>query len=165
LRPKIPGLSENIRVISIVGRFLEHSRIFHFENAGQPRVFLSSADWMPRNFYRRIELAFPVENPALRDQIINEVLPSFLHDRVKARELQPDGKYRRLKPEGAEPRAQAQWHFREVSRERAKKMTKPKKKLRADKLIPISVANAKPVAAAEREPGSSTPATTPKQSR
>jgi polyphosphate kinase len=165
LRPKIPGLSENIRVISIVGRFLEHSRIFHFENAGQPKVFLSSADWMPRNFYRRIELAFPVENPALRDQIINEVLPSFLHDRVKARELQPDGKYRRLKPEGLEPRAQAQWHFREVSRERAKKMTKPKKKLRADKLIPISEADAKSVAAAEREPGSPTPATTPKQSR
>ena len=164
LRPKIPGLSENIRVISIVGRFLEHSRIFHFENAGQPKVFLSSADWMPRNFYRRIELAFPVENPALRDQIINEVLPSFLHDRVKARELQPDGKYRRLKPEGSEPRAQAQWHFREVSRERAKKMTKPKKKLRADKLIPISEANAKSVAAAEREQGSPTPPTTPKQS-
>src|SRR5712664_1482637 len=162
LRPKVPGLSENIRVISIVGRFLEHSRIFYFENAGQPRVFLSSADWMPRNFYRRIELAFPVENQVLRDQIINEVLPSFLHDRVKARELQPDGKYRRLKPEGLEPRAQAQWHFREVSRERAKKMTKPKKKLRADKLIPISEADAKSVAAAEREPGSPTPATTPK---
>src|SRR5438094_4335567 len=129
LRPKVPGLSENIRVISIVGRFLEHSRIFYFENAGQPRVFLSSADWMPRNFYRRIELAFPVETPALRDQIINEVLPSFLHDRVKARELQPDGKYRRLKPEGSEPRAQAQWHFREVSRERAKKRSGSKKKL------------------------------------
>jgi len=138
LRPKIPGFSDNIRVISIVGRFLEHSRIFHFENAGQPKVLLSSADWMPRNFYRRIELAFPVENPALRDQIINEVLPSFLHDRVKARELQPDGKYRRLKPEGTEPRAQAQWHFREVSRERTKKLTGSKKKSRADKLIPIS---------------------------
>src|SRR5216110_3407992 len=92
LRPKMPGLSDNVRVISIVGRFLEHSRIFYFENAGQPKVFLSSADWMPRNFFRRIELAFPVENPALRDRIINEVLPSFLHDRVKARELQPDGK-------------------------------------------------------------------------
>src|SRR6059036_2668206 len=123
LRPKIPDLSENIRVISIVGRFLEHSRIFHFENGGQLRVFLSSADWMPRNFYRRIELAFPVENPTFRDQIINEVLPSFLNDRVKARELQPDVSYRRLKPEGSEPSAQAQWHFREVSRERAKKMT------------------------------------------
>src|SRR5881296_2503895 len=139
LRPKIPGLSENIRVISIVGRFLEHSRIFHFENAGQPRVFLSSADWMPRNFYRRIELAFPVENPALRDQIINEVLPSFLHDRVKARELQPDCTYRRLEPEGPEPSRQAQWQFREVSRERMKKLTGSKKQKRADKLIPISV--------------------------
>jgi polyphosphate kinase len=139
LRPKIPDLSENIRVISIVGRFLEHSRIFHFENAGQPKVFLSSADWMPRNFYRRIELAFPVENPPLRDQIIKEVLPSFLNDRVKARELLPDGTYRRLQPEGPEPSAQAQWHFREVSRERTKKMTGSKKKSRADKLIPIAV--------------------------
>jgi polyphosphate kinase len=164
LRPKIPDLSENIRVISIVGRFLEHSRIFHFENAGQPKVFLSSADWMPRNFYRRIELAFPVENPQLRDQIINEVLPSFLHDRVKARELQPDGKYRRLKPEGTERRAQAQWHFREVSRERTKKMTKPKKKLRADKLVPITVADEKSAAAAEGQPGLPTPAIRPKQS-
>jgi polyphosphate kinase len=148
LRPKIPGLSDNIRVISIVGRFLEHSRIFHFENAGQPRVFLASADWMPRNFYRRIELAFPVEDPVLRDQIINEVLPSFLHDRVKARELQPDGKYRRLKPEGTEPRAQAQWHFREVSRERTKKLSGSKKKARADKLIPISVVHQDSAAAA-----------------
>jgi polyphosphate kinase len=168
LRPKIPDLSENIRVISIVGRFLEHSRIFHFENAGQPKVFLSSADWMPRNFYRRIELAFPVENPTLRDQIINEVLPSFLNDRVKARELQPNGTYRRLKPEGSEPRAQAQWHFREVSRERAKKMTGSKKKLRADKLIPIMVASDKPAAPAEPgtdpQPASKTSAETTKQS-
>ena len=176
LRPKMSGLSDNIRVISIVGRFLEHSRIFYFENAGQPRVFLSSADWMPRNFYRRIELAFPVENPALRDQIINEVLPSFLHDRVKARELQPDGTYRRLKPEGAEPRAQAQWHFREVSRERVKKMTKSKKKLRADKLVPITVATEPPSTNPETDsgqksapsdttpPASPTPATTRKQS-
>src|ERR1700757_4669088 len=149
LRPKVPGLSENIRVISIVGRFLEHSRIYYFENAGQPRVFLSSADWMPRNFYRRIELAFPVENPTLRDQIINEVLPRFLNDRVKARELQPDGSYSRLKPEGSEAGAQAQWHFREVSRERATKMTGSKKKARADKLIPITVASNKLAAPAE----------------
>jgi polyphosphate kinase len=168
LRPKIPDLSENIRVISIVGRFLEHSRIFHFENAGQPNVFLSSADWMPRNFYRRIELAFPVENPALRDQIINEVLPSFLNDRVKARELLPNGTYRRLKPEGSEPRAQAQWHFREVSRERTKKMTGSKKKLRADKLIPITVASDKSAAPAEsgtdRQPAPMPAATPTKQS-
>src|SRR5438094_6692935 len=143
LRPKVPGLSDNIRVISIVGRFLEHSRIFYFENAGQPRVFLSSADWMPRNFYRRIELAFPVETPALRDQIINEVLPSFLHDRVKARELQPDATYRCLKPEGDEPRRQAQWQFRERSRRLAKKNRKPKRVASA-KLTPItSLADAK----------------------
>src|SRR6266480_4866093 len=139
LRPKVPGLSDNIRVISIVGRFLEHSRIFYFENAGQPRVFLSSADWMPRNFYRRIELAFPVENPALRDQIINNVIPALLNDRVKARELQADGTYRRLGPEGAEPRRQAQWQFREVSRERTKKHGGSTKKARADRLVPIAV--------------------------
>jgi polyphosphate kinase len=167
LRPKIPDLSENIRVISIVGRFLEHSRVFYFENAGQPKVFLSSADWMPRNFYRRIELAFPVENPALRDRIINEVLPSFLHDRVKARELQSDGKYRRLKPEGSEPRAQAQWHFREVSRERAKKMTGSRKKLRADKLTPITVAVDGPTTSSaseiENEPKPTAPAAASKK--
>jgi len=139
LRPKIPGLSENIRVISIVGRFLEHSRVYYFENAGDPFVYLSSADWMPRNFFRRIEVAFPVQTSALRDQIINDVIPTFLNDRVKARELQPDGVYRRLKPEGAEPHRQAQWQFREVSRERTKKLTGSKKKSRADKLIPISV--------------------------
>jgi polyphosphate kinase len=166
LRPKIPGLSENIRVISIVGRFLEHSRIYHFQNTGEPLVYLSSADWMPRNFFRRIELAFPVENPALRDQIINEVLPSFLHDRVKARELQPDGTYRRLTPEGPEPRAQAQWHFREVSRERVKKMKGSKKKLRADKLTPITVATDNSAASgaseADREP-STTPAPASRQ--
>src|SRR4029077_7915629 len=100
LRPKVPGLSDYIRVVSIVGRFLEHSRIYYFENGGQPEIFLSSADWMPRNFLRRIEVAFPIENPVLRDEIVNGVLPKFLHDRVKARELQPDGSYRRLKPEG-----------------------------------------------------------------
>jgi polyphosphate kinase len=141
LRPKVPDLSENIRVISIVGRFLEHSRIFYFENAGQPRVFLSSADWMPRNFYRRIELAFPIETPALRDKIINDVIPAFLNDRVKARELQADGTYRRLGPEGEEPRRQAQWQFREVSRERMKKLGSSTKKTRADRLVPIAVVN------------------------
>jgi polyphosphate kinase len=143
LRPKVPALSDYIRVISIVGRFLEHSRIYYFENGGQPEVYLSSADWMPRNFIRRVEVAFPIETPPLRDNIINEVLPRFLNDRVKARELQPDGSYRRLKPEGPEERAQAQWHFREVSRERTKKQGR-KKPPPADKLIPITVAPPQP---------------------
>ena len=142
LRPKIPDLSENIRVFSIVGRFLEHSRIYYFGNAGQREVYLSSADWMPRNFFRRVEIAFPVEQPALRDRIIDEVLPKFLHDRVKARELQPDGSYRRLKPEGKEPREQAQLQFRERSRRLAKKSRKPKRTALV-KLTPIrSIANA-----------------------
>src|SRR5256885_10585011 len=164
LRPKVPGLSDYIRVVSIVGRFLEHSRVYCFENAGTPEVFLSSADWMPRNFLRRIEVAFPIKSTILRDRIVKEILPNFLNDRVKARELQPDGKYRRLKPEGKEPRAQAQWHFREVSRERIKKMSGSKKKLRADKLIPITEADAKTFAAVEGQPGSPGPAAAPRQS-
>src|SRR5690606_14284795 len=74
LRAGVPGLSDNIRVRSIVDRFLEHSRIFYFENAANPRVFLGSADWMPRNFFRRIEVVFPIEDGVLRDRLINEIL-------------------------------------------------------------------------------------------
>ena len=122
LRPKIPGLSENIRVISIVGRFLEHSRVYYFGNGGKPDLYLASADWMPRNFYRRVEIAFPIESPPVRDEIINEILPRFLTDYGKARELQPDGSYVRLKPEEGAPRSQAQLQFREQSRRQAKKL-------------------------------------------
>ena len=84
-------------------------------------------------------MAFPIETPVLRDQIVNDVIPAFLNDRVKARELQADGTYRRLKPEGTEPRRQAQWQFREVSRERMKKLSGSTKKARADRLVPIAV--------------------------
>ena len=140
LRPKIPGLSENIRVLSIVGRFLEHSRIYYFENAGQPDLYLASADWMPRNFLRRIEVAFPIESPPLRAQLIDEIIPNLLHDRVKTRELQPDGSYRRLHPEGKEPRSQAQLHFRQRSRRRMKKIRPPKNRA-TTKLIPITSAD------------------------
>ena len=122
LRPKLPGLSENIRVVSIVGRFLEHSRIYYFENDGEPAVYLASADWMPRNFIRRVEIAFPIEEPTLRDEIVNEVLPRFVNDRVKARELQADGSYVRLHSAEGEPRSQAQLHFRERSRGQARKL-------------------------------------------
>src|SRR6266513_5959567 len=73
LRPRVPGLSENIRVISIVGRFLEHSRVYYFENAGQADIYLSSADWMPRNFYRRVEIAFRIDAPELRDEMVNDI--------------------------------------------------------------------------------------------
>ena len=136
LRPKIPGLSENIRVISIVGRFLEHSRVYYFANGGKPDLYLASADWMPRNFYRRVEIAFPIESPAVRDEIINEILPRFLTDYGKARELQPDGSYVRLKPEEGAPRSQAQLQFREQSRRQAKKLAE-KQRAAKMRLSPI----------------------------
>ena len=85
LRPGVPGVSENIRVISIVGRFLEHSRIFYFGNGGKPKVYLGSADWMPRNLFRRVEVVFPVLDPGLRKRITDVIIPGYLADCVKAR--------------------------------------------------------------------------------
>ena len=105
LRPGLKGVSENITVRSIVDRFLEHSRIYYFENACQPQVFISSADWMPRNFFRRIELAFPIEDGVLRDRIISEILHVTLADNARARFLGPDGAYRRATiADGQRPR-------------------------------------------------------------
>jgi polyphosphate kinase len=103
LRPGIAGLSENIRVRSIVGRFLEHTRIFYFQNDGDERVFLSSADWMDRNFFRRIETAFPVLNPKLKKRVIAEGLKPYLRDNVQAWEMQSDGSFRRRAPRRAQP--------------------------------------------------------------
>lgn len=102
LRPGIKGLSENIRVRSIVGRLLEHSRIFAFENAGAPQIFCGSADWMARNLYERCETVFPVEDEKLAARLRDEILGSYLKDTVKARVLQPDGSYIRL-PVTSEP--------------------------------------------------------------
>ena len=96
LRPGIKGLSENIRVRSIVGRLLEHSRIFQFENGGFPQIFCGSADWMARNLYERTETVFPVEDEKLAARLRIEILGSYLKDTVKARVLQPDGSYVRL---------------------------------------------------------------------
>ena len=93
LRPGVKGLSENIRVRSIVGRFLEHSRIFHFANGGADEIYLGSADWMPRNLFERCEVAFPVRDPAALARIHDEILPAYLADNVKARLQQPDGTY------------------------------------------------------------------------
>ena len=101
LRPGIPGLSDNIRVRSIVGRFLEHTRIFYFQNEGDERVYLSSADWMDRNFFRRIETGFPVLNPKLKKRVIAEGLKPYLRDNVQAWDMQSDGSFRRRKARGA----------------------------------------------------------------
>jgi polyphosphate kinase len=95
LRPGVKGLSERIRVRSIVGRFLEHSRIFHFANGGNDEIYLGSADWMPRNLFERCEVAFPVRDPAALARIHDEILPAYLADNVKARLQQPDGSYLR----------------------------------------------------------------------
>jgi polyphosphate kinase len=95
LRPGIRGLSDRIRVRSIVGRFLEHSRIFYFENGGEPEVYLGSADWMPRNLHERVEVLFPLKNPLLRDRVVHEILAAYLADNVKSRFLQKDGRYLR----------------------------------------------------------------------
>lgn len=93
LCPQVKGISDNITVRSIVDRFLEHSRVFYFENACQPEVFVGSADWMPRNFFRRIEVVFPIEDGNLRERIISELLAVALADNVKARFLQADGSF------------------------------------------------------------------------
>jgi polyphosphate kinase len=98
LRPGIPGVSENIRVISIVGRFLEHSRIFYFANGGQEEVYVGSADWMQRNMDRRIEVLFPIQDERLCQRLKNEVLEISLADNVGARQLLPTGEYQRLRP-------------------------------------------------------------------
>jgi polyphosphate kinase len=95
LRPGVKGVSENIRVRSLVGRFLEHSRIIAFENACQPEVYLGSADWMPRNFFRRIEVVFPVEDGNLADRVRNEILKTMLEDTARTHVLESDGSYRR----------------------------------------------------------------------
>jgi polyphosphate kinase len=95
LRPGLPGLSERIRVRSIVGRFLEHSRIFHFANGGDDEIYLGSADWMPRNLFERCEVVFPVRDAAAKARIHDEILPSYLADTVKARIQQPYGTYLR----------------------------------------------------------------------
>ena len=106
LRPGVPGISDNIRVTSIVDRFLEHSRVFAFGSPERAEVYLSSADWMPRNFLRRIEVMFPLEDPQLRARALDEVLGVALRDNVKATRLQADGKYVSVPSEGEPVRAQ-----------------------------------------------------------
>jgi polyphosphate kinase len=118
LRPGVKGVSENISVVSIVGRFLEHSRIFAFLNGGNQEVYLSSADWMTRNLDRRVELMFPVEAPACRRKVL-EALDTMFRDNVKARHLSADGEWRRPSPPSVSDRFEAQLHlYRQAQRER-----------------------------------------------
>jgi len=107
LRPGIARLSERISVVSIVGRFLEHTRVFHFHSGGDDEVYLSSADWMPRNFFNRVETAFPIEDERMRRRVIAESFDEYLADNCQAWVLQSDGRYKRLRP-GTSRRRSAQ---------------------------------------------------------
>ncbi|HEY5939325.1 MAG TPA: hypothetical protein VIT87_00805, partial [Gemmatimonadales bacterium] len=157
LRPGIPGLSENIRVTSIVDRFLEHSRIFYFENSGAPEVFLGSADWMPRNFFRRIEVMFPVEDPRLKARLIDELLPVVLNDNVKARQLQADGTYTRVTRAEGQEGLRSQAVFQSLARESAREAADS-----AFRFIPIFGPNGAPPA---DEPASSNGTSTGQRSK
>jgi polyphosphate kinase len=107
LKPGVPGVSERIRVRSIVGRFLEHSRVFYFENGGEPDIFCASADWMERNFFRRVEVAFPVRQREHRERILKD-LDFYLRDNSQAWQLLPEGRYERIRPAAGEKPFSAQ---------------------------------------------------------
>ena len=125
LRPGVKGLSERIRVRSIVGRFLEHSRIFNFANGGDDELYCGSADWMPRNLVERCEVVFPVTQPALQKRLREEILAAYLADNTKARLLQPNGEYVRAPHTG--PAFSAQDFLMRVAEGTAEKIPKPAK--------------------------------------
>jgi len=108
LRPNVPGVSENIHVRSVLGRFLEHTRAFYFHHGGEELLYCSSADWMERNFFRRVEACFPIEEKRPRDQIIKMGLHSYLADNIQAWILQADGSYKRGRPGNQKPRSAQQ---------------------------------------------------------
>lgn len=121
LVPGVRGLSENIRVRSIVGRYLEHSRSFYFQNAdGAPLLYAGSADWMPRNFFRRIEVIFPIDDPDLRSWFVNEMFPMEMQDNRDARELRSNGAYRPVTRHPNEPTFSVQDHFISAANQRTR---------------------------------------------
>ena len=113
LRPGVPGVSETIRVRSIVDRFLEHSRIYVFGPDEEAQVFLASADWMPRNFFRRVEVMFPILAPDLRQRILKEIVPVYLADNVRARQLDPTGAFHLQHPADGQTPVRCQLEFLE----------------------------------------------------
>lgn len=121
LRPQLPGVSDNIRVFSIVDRFLEHSRIFYFHNNGDSQVYIGSADWMDRNLSRRVEVIFPVEHTELKNRLVHEILAIGLADNTKARELLPDGSYRRVQKSAEQPAVRSQERFLEIAAQNAQR--------------------------------------------
>lgn len=123
LRPGLPGISENIRVTSILDRFLEHSRLYYFHNGGNPEIYSGSADWMPRNFNRRVEILYPILDNDLKSRIMDEILMTSLMDNVKARLMQPDGSYVRRKPKEGERSIRSQSELIAIARKGGVKST------------------------------------------
>jgi len=117
LRPGVPEVSENIRVTSILDRFLEHSRVTYFHNGGNPEIYSGSADWMPRNFKKRAEILYPIEDTELKARIIDEILMTYLRDNVKARFMQPDGSYIRTTPKDGAKLVRSQSALIAIARE------------------------------------------------
>ncbi len=111
LRAGVPGLSETIRVRSVIDRFLEHSRIYIFGPDEDAKVYISSADWMPRNFFRRVEIMVPIETPALVTRILREIVPAYLADNTRARVMAPDGSFRLIQPAAGEAAVRCQTYF------------------------------------------------------
>jgi polyphosphate kinase len=117
--PGVKGLSENICIRNIVGRYLEHARIYYFENGGAPLLYCGSADWMTRNFFRRVEALFPIYDPEIKQRIVEDILPAELRDNEDARVLQPNGTYVPVpRAEGDTPFS-AQRYFMESATARA----------------------------------------------
>jgi len=116
LRPGVPEVSENIRVISILDRFLEHSRIYYFHNGGDPEIYSGSADLMPRNFKKRAEILYPIQNTNIKSRIIDEILLTYLNDNVKARFMQPDGSYTRIRPKDGQKAVRSQSELIAIAR-------------------------------------------------
>jgi polyphosphate kinase len=119
LKPGIRGLSNRIHICSIVGRFLEHSRIFYFENGGDEEIYIGSADWMPRNLYERVEVLFPIRDSMLQYRIRHEILEAYLRDSLKARVMQRDGSYPKLHPKGRRSNFSAQQFLIDVAEGKA----------------------------------------------
>lgn len=119
LRPRLPGISDNIEVLAHVDRFLEHGRIFHFQNGGKDEVYLSSADWMARNFHRRVEVMVPIEDGTLRTRLV-EALQLSASDNMKSWALNADGQYQRVEPAPNAPHVRSQQRFIDMTRDRVK---------------------------------------------
>jgi polyphosphate kinase len=137
LRPQFKQASRNITVRSIVDRFLEHSRIVYVENACRPEIFVGSADWMPRNFFRRLEVVFPIKDGAAKERILQEILGVMLMDNVKARFLRADGTYRRKPPAADEKPLRSQFEFIQIAQ--GKSQRSPRTNQARKKYLPVTL--------------------------